>query len=155
MAALHAPTARCDRRARRESNRYRRRPLPVHRCIRVVDPDEAAPVPPRYVLAQVPLTADNLVAEAVIALKTVILALPASVLADANTPTPARLVARLARQLPTVSNPRARASIFWLVGQYAESDTPPNMGIGWEGVQPWVPDVLRLAIKGFKEEVRF
>lgn len=99
------------------------------------------------------LTSDNLVAEAVIALKTVILALPASVLADASTPTPARLVARLARQLATISNPRARASIFWLIGQYAASDAPPSMGIGWEGVQAWVPDVLRQAIKGFKEEV--
>jgi AP-3 complex subunit beta len=96
---------------------------------------------------------DNLVAEAVIALKTVILALPASVLGDANTPTPARLVARLAKQLATVHNPKARASIFWLVGQYAGSDTPPAVGIGWEGVQPWVPDVLRLAIRGFKGEV--
>jgi AP-3 complex subunit beta len=94
---------------------------------------------------------DNLVAEAVIALKTVILALPASVLDNAVTP--ARLVARLAKQLPTISNARARASIFWLVGQYAGSDTPPSMGIGWEGVQAWVPDVLRQAVKGFKEEV--
>lgn len=67
---------------------------------------------------------------------------------------PRRLVARLAKQLPSIASARARASVFWLVGQYAASDVGGNNhGLGWEGVQAWVPDVLRQAVKGFAEEV--
>jgi AP-3 complex subunit beta len=91
---------------------------------------------------------DNLVGQAVISLKSVILTLPASA-----TPSPRALVARLAKQLPTITNHNARASVFWLVGQYASSDSPIEHGLGWEGVQAWVPDVLRQAVKGFAEEV--
>lgn len=97
------------------------------------------------------LTTDNLVGQAVISLKTVILTLPVS--ENASTPTPRKLVARLAKQLPSIANPNARASVFWLVGQYAASESNAH-GLGWEGVEAWVPDVLRQAIKGFSEEVR-
>ncbi|KAI9632628.1 adaptin N terminal region-domain-containing protein [Dioszegia hungarica] len=90
---------------------------------------------------------DNLVGQSVISLKSIILTLPASA-----TPSPRALVARLAKQLPTVTNHNARASVFWLVGQYASSDSPNEHGLGWEGVQAWVPDVLRQAVKGFAEE---
>ena len=51
-----------------------------------------------------------------------------------------------------VSNPAARASVFWLVGQYAATDVSA-MGMGWEGVAGWVPDVLRKGVKGFVNEV--
>lgn len=96
---------------------------------------------------------DNLVAEAVIALKSVILALPSSPSGSVNAPEPTRLVARLARQLSGIPNPRARASVFWLIGQYAATDKPASMGLGWDGVHSWVPDVLRAAVKGFAAEV--
>lgn len=67
---------------------------------------------------------------------------------------PGKLVARLAIQLPRIANPNARASVYWLVGQYAASNESGNLhGLGWDGVQPWVPDVLRQAVKGFSEEV--
>jgi AP-3 complex subunit beta len=90
--------------------------------------------------------ADSLVGQAVISLKSVILGL------SMTEPSPQKLVARLAKQLPTIANPNARASVFWLVGQYAASEGNPH-GLGWEGVQSWVPDVLRQAVKSFAEEV--
>jgi AP-3 complex subunit beta len=92
-----------------------------------------------------PLTIDNLVGQAVIRLKSVILTLPAS--------GALKLVARLAKQLPTIANHTARASVYWLVGQYAAANGVNEHGLGWDGVQPWVPDVLRQAVKGFAEEV--
>lgn len=91
-----------------------------------------------------PADTDNLVAEAVIALKSVILA------GHSSTTNPAVLVARLARQLPSITNSRARASVFWLVGQYAAD---ASSLVGWEGVHAWVPDVLRQGVKGFADEV--
>ena len=69
-------------------------------------------------------------------------------------PEPQKLVARLAKQLSGITNPKARASVYWLVGQFASDDRPPMHGIGWEGVAPWVPDVLRNGVKGFVNEVR-
>ena len=64
-------------------------------------------------------------------------------------------MARLAKQLDGISNPQARASVFWLVGQFAASDGSSStmMGLGWEGVASWVPDVLRKGVKGFIAEV--
>ena len=71
-------------------------------------------------------------------------------------PDPQRLVARLAKQLDGITNPQARASVFWLVGQFAGSDGSGSgmIGLGWEGVVSWVPDVLRKGVKGFVGEVR-
>jgi AP-3 complex subunit beta len=68
-------------------------------------------------------------------------------------PEPQKLVARLARSLDGISNASARASVFWLVGQFAATEEKAVMGLGWEGVAPWVPDVLRKGIKGFSTEV--
>lgn len=68
-------------------------------------------------------------------------------------PEPQKLVARLARSLDGISNASARASVFWLVGQFAAAEEKAVMGLGWEGVAPWVPDVLRKGIKGFAAEV--
>lgn len=90
------------------------------------------------------LTTGALVAQAVIVLKGVILQ---------GITAPERLVARLARQLDNISNASARASVFWLVGQFAADDGPDNtLGLKWDGVAPWVPDILRKGVKGFTGE---
>lgn len=80
-----------------------------------------------------------LVASSVIVLKSVILSSPST-----------GLVAKLAKSLGGISNPSARASVFWLVGQFASDD---KVGLGWDGVASWVPDVFRQAVKGFPNEV--
>lgn len=91
-------------------------------------------------------------AQAVIVLKSVIMSLPAG--DKTSLPSPQLLVARLAKGLDGITNPSARASVYWLVGQYAASDEKPAFGIGWEGIASWVPDILRKGAKGFTEEVR-
>lgn len=89
---------------------------------------------------------DALVAQSVIVLKGVIMQ-------GVSAATPDRLVARLAKQLDNISNASARASVFWLVGQFAASDAPDEtMGLKWDGVAPWVPDVLRKGVKNFAKE---
>ncbi|GMK55712.1 hypothetical protein CspeluHIS016_0207680 [Cutaneotrichosporon spelunceum] len=91
-------------------------------------------------------TRSALVAQAVIVLKSVILQ-------GVTLPSPERLVARLARQLDNITNASARASVLWLVGQFAADDGPDNtLGLKWDGVAPWVPDILRKGVKGFTEE---
>lgn len=92
-------------------------------------------------------------AQAVIALKSVILSRAATT--SSSLPNPEKLVARLAKQLDGITNPKARASVFWLVGQFAAQDEASSkiMGLGWEGIAPWVPDVLRKGVKGFANEV--
>jgi AP-3 complex subunit beta len=92
---------------------------------------------------------DTLVAQTVIVLKSVIL----SRTHGSSLPEPRNLVARLAKQLDGITNPKARASVYWLVGQFAGDDTPLKYGLGWEGVAAWVPDVLRKGVKGFVQEV--
>ncbi|KAL7419579.1 AP-3 complex subunit beta [Cryptotrichosporon argae] len=87
---------------------------------------------------------DMLVAQAVIVLKSVILA--------RSTTEPKKLVTRLARCLDGITHPHARASVFWLVGQYAASEDKGTAGLGWEGLELWVPDVLRKGVKGFAGE---
>jgi AP-3 complex subunit beta len=89
------------------------------------------------------------VAASVIELKSVALSNTSSL------PEPQKLVARLARSLDGISNASARASVFWLVGQFAAAEDKAVMGLGWEGVAPWVPDVLRKGIKGFSTEVGY
>lgn len=87
-----------------------------------------------------------IVAQSVIVLKGVILQ-------GVSGADPQRLVARLAKQLDNITNPSARASVFWLVGQFAASDAPDEtLGLKWDGVAPWVPDVLRKGVKDFTQE---
>lgn len=72
-----------------------------------------------------------------------------------STSSPQLLVARLAKGLDTIVSPKARASVYWLVGQFSAidpSEESEKKGLGWEGVALWVPDVLRKAIKGFTNE---
>ncbi len=68
-------------------------------------------------------------------------------------PDPRKLVARLAKQLDAITNPSARASVYWLVGQFADGESIHISGVGWEGVALWVPDILRKGVKGFTKEV--
>ena len=51
-------------------------------------------------------------------------------------------VVRLAKNLDTMTNPEARASIIWLVGEFA----------GIEGDDNVAPDVLRILAQGFADE---
>ncbi|CAG8982533.1 hypothetical protein HYALB_00002314 [Hymenoscyphus albidus] len=51
-------------------------------------------------------------------------------------------VIRLAKNLDTATNPRARASIIWLVGEFSGIDGENNIA----------PDVLRILAKGFADE---
>lgn len=90
-----------------------------------------------------------LVARAVLELKGIVLASAVAA--------PQALVARLARQLDNIAHPAARASVFWLVGQYAadtsgEKRDPAVAAAAWDGVAPWVPDVLRRGVRGFAGE---
>lgn len=53
-----------------------------------------------------------------------------------------KTVIRLAKNLDTLTNPQARASIIWLVGEFAGLNWPNNIAA----------DVLRILIRGFAEE---
>ncbi|KAK4988377.1 AP-3 complex subunit beta [Elasticomyces elasticus] len=60
-----------------------------------------------------------------------------------------RTVIRLAKNLDTLTSPQARASIVWLVGEFASSQAGDDVGIA--------ADVLRILVKGYvdeQEEVR-
>ncbi|GHJ84817.1 hypothetical protein NliqN6_1219 [Naganishia liquefaciens] len=65
-----------------------------------------------------------------------------------------KLVARLVRQLPEITNGSARACVYWLAGQYAEKsqDSETATPGAFEGLQPWAPDTLRLGAKEFIRE---
>ncbi|WVQ79085.1 hypothetical protein IAT38_001179 [Cryptococcus sp. DSM 104549] len=101
---------------------------------------------------------ETLVAQAVIVLKSVILSQTQSLSPTSPLsalPSPQRLVARLAKGLDGIANPKARSSVFWLVGQFAgiePSEEAGKKGLGWEGVAGWVPDVAQKGVKGFSEE---
>lgn len=71
---------------------------------------------------------------------------------------PISIISKLAYRIDEIHNPKARACIIWLVGQYAASDvanaTEPHVPqAGPEGIAPWAPDVLRKTAKSFAEEV--
>ncbi|RKF64056.1 AP-3 complex subunit beta-2 [Erysiphe neolycopersici] len=57
--------------------------------------------------------------------------------------TQANTVIRLIKHLDSTSNPKARASIIWLVGEFAGYDSENNVAV----------DVLRILLKGFADEV--
>ena len=65
---------------------------------------------------------------------------------------PAEIVESLARQIDEVRHPRAKACVFWLVGQYAADDSQSG-GTVIPGIAPWAPDVLRRAVKSFSNDV--
>ncbi|TKA62411.1 hypothetical protein B0A49_10541 [Cryomyces minteri] len=87
----------------------------------------------RLLLKQITSANSNLVAEALEVIRLLIMRDPAA---------HAQTVIRLAKNLDTVTSPQARASIIWLVGEFA-------------GVEPdnsIAADVLRILAKGFADE---
>lgn len=74
--------------------------------------------------------------------------------------TPSEIVASLAQQLDSVRHPRAKACVFWLVGQYAVTNQEDIEKLGdlqngqIPGMAVWAPDVLRRAVKSFNQDVR-
>ncbi|KAF7947808.1 hypothetical protein EAE96_008887 [Botrytis aclada] len=87
----------------------------------------------RLLLKQITSLDGNLVAESLTVIRHLIQQDPAS-----HTHT----VIRLAKNLDTATNPRARATIIWLVGEFAGIDGENNIA----------PDVLRILAKGFADE---
>ncbi|TVY55231.1 AP-3 complex subunit beta-1, partial [Lachnellula suecica] len=87
----------------------------------------------RLLLKQIASLDGNLVAESLTVIRHLIQQDPSS---HTNT------VIRLAKNLDTATNPRARASIIWLVGEFAGIDGENNIA----------PDVLRILAKGFADE---
>ncbi|KAI9051652.1 hypothetical protein LZ554_004694 [Drepanopeziza brunnea f. sp. 'monogermtubi'] len=87
----------------------------------------------RLLLKQITSLDGNLVAESLTVIRHLIQQDPAS---HTNT------VIRLAKNLDTATNARARASIIWLVGEFAGNDGEDNIAA----------DVLRILAKGFAGE---
>jgi len=87
----------------------------------------------RLLLKQITSLDGNLVAESLTVIRHLIQQDPGS-----HTST----VVRLAKNLDTATNARARASIIWLVGEFAGIDGENNIA----------PDVLRILAKGFADE---
>jgi AP-3 complex subunit beta len=63
---------------------------------------------------------------------------------------PTEIVESLAVQLDEVRHPRAKACVYWLVGQYAGTGVTDGSPI--PGMAKWAPDVLRRAVKSFTQE---
>ena len=62
-----------------------------------------------------------------------------------NPPAHRNTIVRLAKNLDTATDPRARATVIWLVGEYASGPETSEIA----------PDVLRLVINGFSNESEF
>ncbi|EEP80342.1 conserved hypothetical protein [Uncinocarpus reesii 1704] len=84
-------------------------------------------------LRQLSSVDENLVSEALTVIRHLIQQEPAS---HENT------VVMLAKRLDTIIGPEARATIIWLVGEFAGSDVGRNIA----------PDILRVLAKGFADE---
>ncbi|OJD26898.1 hypothetical protein ACJ73_01709 [Blastomyces percursus] len=87
----------------------------------------------RVLLGQISSADDNLVSEALTVIRHLIQQDPES---HKNT------VVMLAKHLDTTTSPDARASIIWLVGEFAGIDVGNNIA----------PDVVRILAKGFADE---
>ncbi len=87
----------------------------------------------RLLLNQISSQDDNLVAESLTVVRHLI---------QQNPQTHVKTVIRLAKNLDTTTNPQARASIIWLVGEFAALPEEENIA----------PDVLRILAKGFADE---
>ncbi|KAG9045037.1 AP-3 complex subunit beta [Tulasnella sp. UAMH 9824] len=64
------------------------------------------------------------------------------------------VVASLASHFDNITHPEARACILWMVGQYARASgqgTTP-MPESLQAIEPWVPDILRKAVKFFTSD---
>ncbi|PGH01849.1 hypothetical protein AJ79_07785 [Helicocarpus griseus UAMH5409] len=87
----------------------------------------------RVLLNQISSADDNLVSEALTVIRHLIQQDPGS---------HKKTVVMLAKHLDTTTSPDARASIIWLVGEFAGIDVGNNIA----------PDVLRILAKGFADE---
>ena len=87
----------------------------------------------RLLLKQITSLDGNLVAESLTVIRHLIQQDPGSHI---------KTVIRLAKNLDTATNPRARAAIIWLVGEFSGIDGENNVA----------PDVLRILAKGFADE---
>ena len=87
----------------------------------------------RLLLKQISSPDGNLVAESLTVIRHLIQQDPSS---------HTRTIVRLAKNLDTTTNPQARASIIWLVGEFAGVADEENIA----------PDVLRILAKGFANE---
>lgn len=87
----------------------------------------------RVLLSQISSADDNLVSEALTVIRHLIQQDPAS---------HKKTVVMLAKHLDTTTSPDARASIIWLVGEFAGIDVGNDIA----------PDVLRILVKGFADE---
>ena len=87
----------------------------------------------RLLLNQISSPDGNLVAESLTVIRHLIQQDPSS---------HTRTIVRLAKNLDTTTNPEARASIIWLVGEFAGVADEENIA----------PDVLRILAKGFANE---
>lgn len=108
---------------------------------------------------QTPLTSspshspEQAVGSAVVVLKSLIQSSATSI---DSTSSSAKLVSRLVKSLDPITNPSARACVFWLAGQYASQEGSNGEVYGvteFEGLAKWAPDTLRKAAKGFMQEV--
>ncbi|KAG9245208.1 adaptin N terminal region-domain-containing protein [Calycina marina] len=87
----------------------------------------------RLLLKQITSLDGNLVAESLTVIRHLIQQDPSSHI---------HTVIRLAKNLDTATNPQARATIIWLVGEFAGIDGENNVA----------PDVLRILAKGFADQ---
>ncbi len=94
---------------------------------------KASPRCLRLLLKQISSQDENLVAESLTVIRHLIQQSPQSHI---------KTVIRLAKTLDTTTNPQARASIIWLVGEFSGADDAENIA----------PDVLRILTKGFPSE---
>lgn len=87
----------------------------------------------RLLLGQLSSQDGNLVAESLTVVRHLI---------QQNPKAHSKTVVRLAKNLDTTTNPQARASIIWLVGEFSGLSEEENIA----------PDVLRILAKGFADE---
>ena len=87
----------------------------------------------RLLLSQLSSQDDNLVAESLTVIRHLI---------QQNPQAHVKTVIRLAKNLDTTTNPQARASIIWLVGEFSGLPEEDNIA----------PDVLRILAKSFADE---
>lgn len=89
---------------------------------------------------------DALVNNAVLVIKQILVRQLSQVSGIQSISSPVAVISLLARKFDLIRHQQARASVIWLVGQYAED---PNS----KGIIEWAPDVLRRSVIPFTEEV--
>ncbi|KAI0090180.1 adaptin N terminal region-domain-containing protein [Irpex rosettiformis] len=102
---------------------------------------------------------DVIVGNAVIVLKQLVQSNMQRQQTSSTSYSPLSIISRLAYRIDDVRNPKARACIIWLVGQYAGAgatdQAEAGLQLGPEGIASWGPDVLRKTTKSFMQEDPF